>query len=171
MESFTIALVSNASAQLLPDNTLSTFTKFLQEQLNLGGQCELALSEIPNPSMCQNVTEGDFRFCYKKFSNSSKFYYLEPGIYPFITDNVEAMNILVQERHNHIENCIKVKCLEKRKRLRFTLQMKHPVYHSLVRIWDTLSEVMLIKILEYGWEGKDLTNQNLLTTLSAYTLS
>ena len=26
-----------------------------------------------------------------------------------ITDIVEAMNILVQERHNHSENCIKVK--------------------------------------------------------------
>ena len=28
---------------------------------------------------------------------------------PFITDIVEAMNLLVQERHNHSENCIKVK--------------------------------------------------------------
>ena len=34
---------------------------------------------------------------------------MEPGIYPSITDIVEAMNILIQERHNHSENCIKLK--------------------------------------------------------------
>ena len=45
----------------------------------------------------------------KKLSKSSDFYYLEPGFYPSITDIFEAMNILVQERQNHSENCIKVK--------------------------------------------------------------
>ena len=48
-------------------------------------------------------------FFDKKFSTSSEFYYLEFGLYPSITDIVEAMNILIQERHNHSENCIKVK--------------------------------------------------------------
>ena len=45
----------------------------------------------------------------KKLSKSSDFYYLEPGLYPSITDIVEAMNILVQEKHSHSENCIRVK--------------------------------------------------------------
>ena len=57
--------------------------------------------------MYQNVTEGKFMFFDKKLSKSSEVYYLEPGLYPSITDNVEAMNILIQ-RHNHSENCIKV---------------------------------------------------------------
>ena len=35
MESFTIELVSNASAQLFPDNALSSFTNFSPKQLNL----------------------------------------------------------------------------------------------------------------------------------------
>ena len=48
-------------------------------------------------------------FFDKKLSESSEFYYLELGLYPSITDIVEAMNILIQERHNHSENCIKVK--------------------------------------------------------------
>ena len=48
-------------------------------------------------------------FFDRKFSKSSEFYYLEPGLYPSITDIVEAMNNLIQERHNHSENCIKVK--------------------------------------------------------------
>ena len=42
----------------------------------------------------------------------------------------------------------KLKCLEKRKRLRSTLQMKRSVLHSLLRIWDTYSEVMLVMNLE-----------------------
>ena len=109
MESFTIELVSNAPAQLFPDNALRSFTNFLPEQLNLDGQWEVAISEISYPSMYQNVTEGKFMFFDKKLSNLSEFYYLEPGLYPSITDIVEAMNIRIQERHNHSENCIKIK--------------------------------------------------------------
>ena len=102
-------MVSNASAQLFPDNTLSSFTNFLPEQLNLECQWEVAISEISYPSTYQNVTEGKFMFFGKKLSKSSEFYYLEPGLYPSITDIVEAMNALIQERHNHSENCITVK--------------------------------------------------------------
>ena len=109
MESFTIELVSNASAQLFPDNTLSSFINFLPEQLSLEGQWEVANSKISNPSMYQNVTEGKFMFFDKKFSKSSEFYLLEPGLYPSNTDIVEAMNTLIQRRHNHSEICITVK--------------------------------------------------------------
>ena len=109
MESFTIELVSNASAQLFPDKTLSSFTNFLPEQLNLEGQWEVAITEISYPSMYQNVTEGKYMFSDKKLSKSSEFYYLEPGLYPSITDIVEAMNTLIQETHNHSENCVTVK--------------------------------------------------------------
>ena len=109
MESFTIELVSKGSAQLFPDNILSSFTNFLPEQLNLDGQWEVEISEISYPSMYQNVTEGKFMFLDKELSKPSEFFYLEPGLYPSVTDIVEAMNILIQERHNHSENCIKVK--------------------------------------------------------------
>ena len=109
MESFTIELVSIASAQRFPDNALSSFTNFLPEQLNLDGQWEVAISEKSYPSMYQNVTEGKFMFFDKKLSKSSEIYYLEAGLYPSIMDIVEAMNILIQEKHNHSENCIKVK--------------------------------------------------------------
>ena len=59
--------------------------------------------------MYQNVKEGKILFFDKKFSKSSEFYYLELGLYPSITDIVEAMNTLFQERHNHSENCMTVK--------------------------------------------------------------
>ena len=56
MESFTIELVSNASAQL-PDSTPSSFTKLKPEQLNLEGQREVEISRKSYPSIYLNVTE------------------------------------------------------------------------------------------------------------------
>ena len=66
MDSFTIELVSNASGELFPDNTLSSFTNFLPEQVKLQGQREVAISEISYPSMYQKITEGNSSFFYKK---------------------------------------------------------------------------------------------------------
>ena len=109
MDSFTIELVSNASSQLFPNNTLSSFTSFLPEQVNLDGQWEVAISEIFYPSMYQNVTEGKFIFYDEELSKTTEAYYLEPGLYSSITDIVEAMNTLIQERNNHRDTCITIK--------------------------------------------------------------
>ena len=38
MDSFTIELVSNASGELFPNNTLNSFKNFLPEQVKLEGQ-------------------------------------------------------------------------------------------------------------------------------------
>ena len=51
MDSFTKELVSNASGELFPDNTLSSLTNFLPEQVNLDGQWGVAILEISYPSM------------------------------------------------------------------------------------------------------------------------
>ena len=88
MESFTKELVSNASAQLFPDKTLSSFRNFLQEQLNLEGQWEVAISKISYPSMYQNIAEVKFMFFDNKHWESSEFYYREPGLYSSIADVV-----------------------------------------------------------------------------------
>ena len=109
MDSFTTMLVSNASGELFPNNTLSSFTNFLTEQVNLEGQWEVAISEISYPSMYQNITEGKLKFFEEKFSKSTSTYNLEPGLYTSITDIVEAINRLIQERNNHSETCITVK--------------------------------------------------------------
>ena len=57
----------------------------------------------------------------KKLSKSSEFYYLKPGLYPSITDIVEAMNTLIQERHNHNENCVTVKVSQKTQKIEIYL--------------------------------------------------
>ena len=109
MDSFTIELVSNASSQLFLNNTLSLFTIFLPEQVNLDGQWEVAISENSYPSMYQNVTEGKFMFYDEKLSKTTEAYYPEPGLYSSILDLVEALNTLIQERNNHRDTCITIK--------------------------------------------------------------
>ena len=110
-------MVSNASGELFPDNTLSSFTSSLPEQVNLEGQREVAISEISYPSMYQNITEGYFKFFDKKLAKSRSTYNLELGLYTPITDNVEAMNTLIQERNNHNETCVTVKVSRRTKKV------------------------------------------------------
>ena len=148
MGSFTLELVSNASGQLFPDNTLSSFTNFLPQQLNLEGQWEVVISEISYTSLHQNVTAQKFMFFDTKLSNSSEFHYLEPGIYTSITDIFETLNTLIQDRQNHSENCITVKVSRRTQKVEIYLENEGSGLHSLVRIWDTLSEVMLVMNLE-----------------------
>ena len=59
--------------------------------------------------MYQNITEGKLKFFDEKLSKSTSTYSIEPGLYTSITDIVEAMNTLIQERNNHNETCITVK--------------------------------------------------------------
>ena len=121
MASFRIELVSNASGELFPHNTLSSFTNFLPEQVNLEGQWEVAISEISYLSMYQNITEGYFKFFDEKLSKSTYTYNLEPGLCISITDIVEAMNTLIQERNNHKETCITVKVSRRSQKVVFIL--------------------------------------------------
>ena len=51
MDSFTIELVSNASFISYPNNSLSSFTNFLPEQIHSKGEWEVAISEISYPSL------------------------------------------------------------------------------------------------------------------------
>ena len=65
MESFTIELVSNASAHLIRDNTLSSFTNFLSEQLNLDGQLvngRLQFQKYPTHQCTKMLRRENLRF-------------------------------------------------------------------------------------------------------------
>ena len=83
-------------------------------------------------------------FFDKKLSKSSKFYYLEPGFYPSVTDFVEAMNIFIQERHNHSENCIKVKVSRRTQKVEIYLANDASGLDVFSTVLDTFSEVMLV---------------------------
>ena len=167
MESFTIELVSNASSQLFPNNTLSSFTNFLPEQVNLDGQWEVAISEISYPSMYQNFTEGEVMFYNEKVSKTTEAYYLEPGLYSSITDIVEAMNTLIQERNNHRNTCITIKVSRKTQKVKVCLANEES---SLAFCSTDLGHIFGGDVRNdsgYSCVGKNRMNQHLLTILFA----
>ena len=109
MDSFTIELVSNASFNCYPNNSLSSFTNFLPEQIHPKGECEVAISEISYPSLYQNVTEGKFTFVDGRESSkeNTQPMHFEPGLYPSIVDIILAMNDKVRKRisaQKHVYN-------------------------------------------------------------------
>ena len=59
--------------------------------------------------MYQKITERKFKFFEAKLLKPTSTYNLEPVLYTSITDFVEAMNTIIQERNNHNEPCITVK--------------------------------------------------------------
>ena len=107
----------------------------------------------------------------RKLSQSSEFYYLELGVYPSITDIVGAINTLMHERHNHSESCIIVKVFRRTQKKKIYLANEG----SGVAFFSTaLGHIFGSNVgIEFGkiLRRKDLTNQKLHTTLSAYTLS
>ena len=117
MDLFSIELVSNASGELFPNNTLSSITNFLPKQVNLEGQWEVAISGISYPSMYQNKTEVKFKFFDEKISKSTSTYNLEPGLYTFSLDIVDAMDALIQGRNNPNQTCITVNISGRRKKV------------------------------------------------------
>ena len=109
--------MSNASSEFFPHNTLSSFNNFLQEQVILDGPCEVAVSEI----YLQNtgILPRD-----ENLSETENFYYCEPGLHPSITDVVEAMNSLIQNRNNHNDNCLRVKVSRRSRKVGVSLVNK-----------------------------------------------
>ena len=74
------------------DNTLSFFTNFPPEQVNIERQWDVAVSKNSYPSMYRNATKGNFWFHDNELSKTKDYPYLEPGLCHSITDIVEAMN-------------------------------------------------------------------------------
>ena len=149
-------------------------TKFFYEFFNGGteprrsmGGCKFGNILPIKISKCQTGKEYVF---YQKLSKSSDFYYLEPGLYPPITDIVEAMNTPIQEKHNNSKNCITNKVSRVTQKIEIYLSNEGS---DLAFFSTDLGHVLGSNIgNEFGLmlRGKG-TNQNLLTTLSAYTLS
>ena len=54
---FTIHLVSSASMNIFPDNTLAKFKNFLSQEINLEDDWRVAISEIIFPANLYNVTD------------------------------------------------------------------------------------------------------------------
>ena len=109
LKSFTKKLVCNASAKLLPHNTLNSFTIFfagVTESRGAMGGCNFGIILLISVSNCYR--ENNFVFWHKIFK-FVRIFDLERGLYHSITDSVEGMNTVTQQRHNLTENFIVVK--------------------------------------------------------------
>ena len=157
MESLTIRVGFKGICAIISKRYIELFYKHLPEQLNLKARWEVAISVISNPTMYQNVTEKKFMFFDKKLSLSSEFYYLEPGLYPSVTDIVEAMNNLIQERHNHSKNCITLKVSRKTQEVEIYFGNGNRIFLTLcgpaffIERADNLDNILRVQIFFHSW--------------------
>ena len=61
-DEFTVHLISTASMDYFPDNTLASFRNFCKEEIALDGDWRVALSEIIFPTKLNNVTDEEFTY-------------------------------------------------------------------------------------------------------------
>ena len=110
MSSFTVELVSNASFDYYPNNTLSSFTNFLPEQINLDGEWEVAITELSYPSLYQNITEGKFFYLDEATPDTKPldYYTILSGLYPSNSDIFNEMHRIIQEREKYEKTPIKL---------------------------------------------------------------
>ena len=103
MSFFTVELVSNASFDCYPNITLSSFTSFLPEQINLDGEWEVAITEMSYPSLYQNITEEKLFYLDEAtpYTKPSDYYTFDPGLYPSISDIVNEMKRKMQEHEKY----------------------------------------------------------------------
>lgn len=92
-----IELVSNASFDIYPNNTLSAFSNFLAESIELRGQWEVALAEISYPCLYNNITEGTFTYVYKRIHSGKQLWdneklKLPSGMYNTIDEVIEEID-------------------------------------------------------------------------------
>ena len=103
INSFNVELVSNASFDCYPNNTLISHTDFLPEHINLQGEWEAAITEFSYPSLYQNIKEGKIFYLDEATPNTkpSDYYTLDPCLYPSISNIVSEMNKKVQEQEKY----------------------------------------------------------------------
>ena len=91
MNSFIIDLVSNASTDIYPSNSLSSFTNFLPDQINLEGDWEVALLEASHPTLYYNISDGRFRYKQNENDNDMTLLQIPAGMYHSLNDILGAM--------------------------------------------------------------------------------
>ena len=156
MNSFTVELVSNASFDCYPNNTLSSFTNFLPEQINLEGEWGLQLQTILS-FLVPDITEGKFFYLDEAPPNTkpSDYYTLDPGLYPSISDIVNEMKKKVQEREKYEKTPIRLHVNKITQRISLSLPNENSLLvmfsadlcHVEIQTWH-------LSILYTLWRGK-----------------
>ena len=72
-QTFTINLISNASMQVFPANTMAQFTTLLPHRIELAGDWEVAILEASWPAKVKNITNAAYTLsCFDKETNKTE---------------------------------------------------------------------------------------------------
>lgn len=88
-----IELVSNASMDVYPHNTMASFNNFLPEQITLDGSWEVAVMEISYPALYHNVTDGRFRYKRDGDDKELEIREIPQGFYKSLNEILIAMRV------------------------------------------------------------------------------
>lgn len=99
MESHIVELVSSASMDVYPNNTMASFTNFLPEQFNLDGSWEVSLMEISYPALYHNVTDGRFRFKEDTDDTELEVMEIPTGLYTSVQEIFREMKNVVKAKY------------------------------------------------------------------------
>ena len=172
MERFTTMLVSNESAQMLPDKIVISYKKISTEATESGGPmggCKIEDMQVI-------IVPTRYRTGFTVFR--SKYFKVPHNLIIWKPVFTLLIQILLKLWTLSLKNdTITTKVLSQKKHPKNTKNVQ--IYLALrgsgleiflSRSWDTFVEVILAKIWECWWEEKDLTTQCWPMTLSAYTL-
>ena len=106
-DEFSVHLISTASVDYFPDNTLASFRNFCKEEKALDGNWRVALSETIFPTKLKSVTDEEFTYfrASEKVSSKSnagnrntisrpfygKNFFIKSGEYTFIKQLIDEM--------------------------------------------------------------------------------
>ena len=93
-----IELVSNASMNVYPNNTIASFTNFLPEQIYLDGEWEVALLEVAYPNLYHNISDGRFRYKEDEHDENLEIMEIPAGLYTSLNDIMAAMREVAEEQ-------------------------------------------------------------------------
>ena len=97
-QNFIVELVSNASMDVYPANTIASFTNFLPEQINLEGDWEVALLEVSYPNLYHNITDGRFRYKHNDNDTDLEIMEIPPGLYNSLSDILASMREVAEKK-------------------------------------------------------------------------
>ena len=89
---FYVTLPSNSSMSLYPNNTLTSYTTHLVNQVNLTGKWEVALSEIHYPFTWYNIADNNKSFTFSVRGRVQTHARISQGFYSSVQEIIDAIN-------------------------------------------------------------------------------
>lgn len=138
-QNFIINLVSNASMQVFPTNTMARFTTLLPQKIELTGEWEVAVLEVSWPAKVKNITNASFtlsRFDNNTPSRPMHNQTIPEGYYPTIDTLVEKLLKTVYQKNENFPVSWKIDPVSEKLKMVFTGQKPEDQFIMLFKSED-----------------------------------